>query len=389
MKIRRAIEPELKSLAARYPVVTVEGPRQSGKTTLAKMAFPDKPYRTLEDPDELLAAQTDPRGYLADLKDGAVLDEVQRAPFLLSYIQGIVDERNTPGMYVLAGSQQFHLNANVSQSLAGRTAILRLLPLTIDEADAFGGPMDVDARLHRGFYPRTYDMDLEPTRMYASYFQTYVERDVRQLINLKDLTSFRNMLRLLAGRIGSNLNLAGLANDTGVAVATIRSWLSVLGASYIIFLLEPFFENFGKRIVRSPKLYFHDVGLATYLLGIETPSQARRDPLRGGLFENMVVCELLKHRFNRGLPPNLFYFRDNVGNEVDVVIRRGNALVPVEIKSSSTFNPEYLKGIVYFRRVAQDRCADGYVLYGGAEKRNVQGISILPYVRTGEMPLHE
>jgi uncharacterized protein len=384
MLIKREMEAELKHLADAYPVVTVTGPRQSGKTTLAQMAFPDKPYCSLEDPDVLLLAESDPRAFLDEYKDGVILDEVQRAPFLLSYIQGIVDRRNRPGCFILTGSRQFDLNAAVSQTLAGRTAVLKLLPLTLSEAKAFTGVLDLDRQLLTGFYPRTYEQKLEPTKMYASYFQTYVERDVRQIINIRDLSAFRRLLRILAGRVGGLVNLSALCNDTGIAMATLKSWLSVLEASYIIFFLEPYYENFGKRLIKSPKLYFHDVGLAAYLLGIENATQMHRDPLRGGLFENMVISDLLKKRFNAGLDSNLFFFRDSKGNEVDAVLRFGAQLIPVEIKSSSTFSRDFLKGLSFFETSAAGRVSKSYVVFNGKSKKQIGNTSLIPYGAAGD-----
>ncbi len=371
--------------AKSFPVVTLLGPRQSGKTTLVQMTFPDKPYCSMEDPDTLLAAETDPRSFLAEYPDGAILDEIQRAPFLLSYIQGIVDRRREPGLYILTGSRQLNLSAHVSQTLAGRTAVLTLLPFTFDESAAFDPPAGLDERLLLGFYPRTFDGLLNPTKMYAAYFQTYVERDVRQLINIKDISAFKRMLRLLAGRVGGLLNLSSLSADTGVTLLTIKSWLSVLEASYVVFFLEPYFENFGKRLIKSPKLYFHDVGLAVYLLGIESSAQVKRDPLRGGLFENMIVSELLKKRLNRGRESNLYFFRDSKGNEVDVVVRRANELIPIEIKSSATFSKDFLKGLAFFKQIVGDRTAESYVVYGGVESRRIGETRLVPHLQAGNI----
>jgi len=386
MLVRREIERELKQLAGSYPIVTITGPRQSGKTTLSQMAFPQKTYCSLEDPENLELAQTDPRGFLDDFPKGAILDEVQRAPFLLSYIQGIVDEKKEPGFFILTGSQQLGLHSAVSQTLAGRTALLKLLPFTIAEAVTIGGKADVNTTLLRGFYPRTFDQKLNPTKMYSNYFQTYVERDARQLLNIKDLSSFRKLLRLCAGRVGNLVSFSRLSDDVGVAVATIKAWLSVLEASYIIFFLEPYYENFGKRIVKSPKLYFHDVGLATYLLGIENVEQVRRDPLKGGLFENLVICELLKRRFNAGRDSNLFFFKDGKGNEVDVIVKESTNLFPIEIKSAKTFTRDFLKGIAYFEKIAGDRVPKSYIVYGGDNKKNIGNTRLVPYQHAAQIP---
>jgi predicted AAA+ superfamily ATPase len=385
MLVKREMEKELKDLAKAYPVVTIFGPRQSGKTTLSQMVFPNKPYCSMEDPDTLLLAEADPRTFLNEYTDGVILDEVQRAPFLLSYIQGIVDKRKKPGLFILTGSRQFDLNAAVSQTLAGRTAILKLMPLTISESEAFESSVDVNDRLLKGFYPRTFDQKLDPTKMYASYFQTYVERDVRQIINIKDLSSFKRLLRILAGRVGGLVNLSGLCSDTGITAVTLKSWLSVLEASYIIFFLEPYYENFGKRLIKSPKLYFHDVGLAAYLLGIENTVQMARDPLRGGLFENMIIADMQKKRFNAGLESNLFFFRDNKGNEVDVILREGAHLLPVEIKSSTTFSKDFLKGISYFETIAGERVQESVIVYGGPTGRTLGNTKLVPYTKVGNI----
>jgi predicted AAA+ superfamily ATPase len=383
MLVKREMEKELKDLAKVYPVVTITGPRQSGKTTLTQMAFPNKPYCSMEDPDVLMLAEADPRSFLNEYPEGVIMDDVQRAPFLLSYIQGIVDKRKKPGLFILTGSRQFDLNAAVSQTLAGRTAILKLMPLTISESEIFGGFVDINDQLLKGFYPRTYEQKLDPTKMYASYFQTYVERDVRQLINIKDLSSFRRLLRILAGRVGGLVNLSGLCSDTGITAATLKSWLSVLEESYVIFFLEPYYENFGKRLIKSPKLYFHDVGLAAYLLGIENTVQMMRDPLRGALFENMVIADLQKKRFNAGLESNLFFFRDNKGNEVDVILREGAHLYPVEIKSSTTFNKDFLKGVSYFETIAGERVPESFVVFGGTTGRKIGNTKLVPYTKAG------
>ncbi len=379
MLVRRDMEPELKRAATEYPVVTVTGPRQSGKTVLVKMAFPDKPYRSLEDPDSLALAESDPRGFLREIPDGAILDEIQRQPQLLSYIQGIVDERGEAGMFILTGSHQLDLHAAVAQSLAGRTALLRLLPFTIAEAMQLGGPRELDDLLLAGLYPRIHDRKLRPTRAYGAYLQTYVERDLRQLTAIRDLAVFRRFLRLCAGRVGTTLNISSLANDTGISTPTVRAWLSVLDASYVIFLLEPYFENFGKRIIKAPKIYFHDVGIATYLLGIENANQVSRDPLRGGLFENLVVSELLKRRFNAGLESNINYFRDRRGNEVDIIWREANDLIPIEVKSGQTFHRQFLKGIRFFEALAPGRVPRSYLVYAGTREQTLGTTRLINY----------
>ncbi|MHC4525085.1 MAG: ATP-binding protein [Planctomycetota bacterium] len=382
--IRRDITNELRESAGEYPVVTVFGPRQSGKTTLAQMTFPDKLYYSLEDPDLRMAVETDPKGFLANLPEGSVLDEIQRVPQLLSYIQGIVDRANKRGMFILTGSHQPELHQSVSQTLAGRTAVLSLLPFSLAELRNYQKNWDAFELIVNGSYPRLHEEKLTPGRFFNGYLQTYVERDVRALINLKDLRQFQQFLTLLAGRIGQIINYTSLSNDVGVSATTIKNWISVLKASFIVFELPPFFENIRKRIVKSPKIYFSDVGMAAYLLGIETPDQLYRDPLRGELYENLVILEILKVRLNRGKRPELFFYRDTHGNEVDLIIRQARILIPIEIKSAATFTPDFLRGIDHFARVAGDRCTDGFILYNGNEHLTIKGTGVInPIKQTG------
>ena len=379
MTIRREIEWEFRSLLGKYPAITITGPRQSGKTTLAQMVCGDASYYNLEAPDVRAAALADPRAFLGRQKTAVVLDEIQRAPDLLSYIQVHIDKDDRPGRFILTGSQQFEVMSRVSQSLAGRTAILKLLPFTISEQARYGRNNNVDDFLLSGFYPRLYDKKLDSTRAYRNYFETYVERDLKQLAHLKDLSLFEKFVRLCAGRIGSVFVASGLANDVGVSVPTITAWASLLEASYILFFLQPFYENIGKRLIKAPKVYFYDVGLASYLLGIETLSQVERDPLRGPLFENMVVMELLKKRFNRGLASNLFFYRDNNGNEVDILLKKGNRFVPCEVKVSQTFAPDFLKGLRYLKKIMPKRVSEGYVIYGGDQEHSLDGFKVINF----------
>lgn len=376
--IPRDIAHEALQSAMEYPVLTITGPRQAGKTTLARMTFPDKPYVSLEDPDVRFAAETDPRGFLKPLRDGCVLDEVQRVPSLLSYLQGIVDEKRRNGRFIITGSHQPELHSAIAQSLAGRTAMLSLWPFSLPELRRFGGseqlgPFDL---VFKGFFPRLHRENLEPRRFFNGYLQTYVERDVRALIQLRDLSQFQKFLMLLAGRIGNVVNLASLGNDVGVSGTSIRSWLSVLEASYVLFRLPPFFENIGKRVIKSPKVYMTDVGLASYLLGIQSGEQASRDPLRGSLYENMLIAEIAKGAMNKGVRPELYFFRDSHGNEVDLLIREGGMITPVEIKSGATFSTEFIKGIERFRALRIKRVRPGFVLYDGEKRLEVNGVSI-------------
>jgi len=375
--IERDLTAELRQAAAEYPVVTLLGPRQSGKTTLARMTFPDKPWVSLEDPDVRIAAEVDPRGFLGQYPAGAILDEVQRLPVLLSYLQGCVDRQGDKGRFILTCSHQPRLHEAIGQSLAGRTAVLTLWQCSFRELGQYRSNWNPYELIVRGCYPRVHEENLDPRRFFNSYLQTYVERDVRELIQLRDLSAFQKFLVLLAGRVGQVVNLASLANDAGVSSTALRSWLSVLKASYVIFELQPYFENIYKRVIKSPKLYFADVGLAAFLLGIHTGEQASRDPLRGALYENLVIADALKSFCNAGKRPELYFYRDSHGNEVDLLIRDEGTLTPVEIKSSSTFNPDFLKGIRHFRAVAGDRVNDGILLYNGQQNFAVQGVHVL------------
>lgn len=378
---KRQIENELKSLARDYPVVSVIGPRQSGKTTLVQYVFPKKPYANLEDPDIRSLAVTDPRGFLEQYPEGAILDEIQRTPQLLSYIQTIVDKKDRKGHFILTGSHQLELQQAISQSLAGRTALLTLLPMSIDELLKSEIDLSLDDLLFKGGYPRIYKDHLDPTKAYRNYFQTYIERDLRLLINVKDLTQFERFIRICAGRVGQLLNLEEIGNEVGIASHTVKHWISILEASFIVFRLQPYFDNFGKRIIKAPKLFFTDVGLATYLLGIENKLQVSRDPLRGHLVENLIVLELMKWRLNHGLDPQLYYYRDVQKNEVDVIFKSGTYLIPIEIKSSKTYNNEFLKTLHFFQNLAGKRAPKGYLIYAGDQQQNIEGIFLLNYRR--------
>lgn len=374
--ILRDITEELTESVKEYPVTTVFGPRQSGKTTLVRMTYPDKPYFSLETPDIRMAAETDPRGFLDDIPEGAILDEIQQVPQLLSYIQSIVDEKQARGMFILTGSHQPDVHQAVSQTLAGRTALLTLFPFSLHELYNYKDNWQAFEIISKGAFPRLHQEDLDAGRFYNGYVQTYVERDVRTLINVKDLTQFQQFLTLLAGRTGQIVNYTSLGNDTGLSAVSVKKWISILKASFVVFELPPFFENIKKRTVKSPKIYFTDTGLLCHLLGIATREQAQRDPLRGGLYENFVILEVLKSFYNRGIRPDLYFYRDSHGNEVDLVIRRKRRLTPVEIKSSATFTNTFLKGIRRFREVAKTPCDEGYVFYSGEEKYHLEDVYI-------------
>ena len=384
MLIERTIKTEFKQLVESYPVVTITGPRQAGKTTLAKMEYPHYNYCNLENPETRNLAIHDPNAFFQEFPYPVIIDEIQRVPELLSYIQVIVDEKSEKGMYILTGSHQLGLNQAVSQSLAGRTALLHLLPFSINELNQAGFHQDRDDYIFKGFLPRVYKDDLEPTRAYRNYFQTYIERDLRQMIQLKNLNHFEMFLKLLAGRTGQLVNLNSLSNDIGVSGTTLKEWLSILEASFIIFRLNPYFENFGKRIIKTPKLYFTEIGLVTYLLGIEEKGQVGRDPLVGNIFENLVVIEALKARLNKGLDPNLFFYRDNNLNEVDIIYKRSRDLVPIEIKSAKTWNKDFCHGINYFRSISKN-AADGYLIYAGDLNPDLESIKVRHFSRTYEI----
>jgi predicted AAA+ superfamily ATPase len=373
MVVERELEATARTLFTRYPVLTVTGPRQAGKTTLSRQAFPDLPYVSLEAPDQRDFATHDPRGFLREYPSGAVLDEIQRAPELVSYIQEHVDAAGKNGLFVLTGSRQFRVSEAISQSLAGRTGILRLLPFSIQEALLLRPGLDTGGMLYAGFYPRLYDQGLEPTQALGDYFETYVERDVRQISEIRNLSSFRLFVKLCAGRVGQILNMQALGNDAGVSHTTVREWISVLEASYIVFLLPPLHANVSKRLIKSPKLYFYDVGLAAYLLGIESERQTLTHPLRGALFENLVVMETLKHRYNHGRRTNLHFYRDSTGQEVDLVCELADHLVAIEIKAGATVSSDYFKSLRALVGLLPERVRGQFVVYAGDREQTREG----------------
>ncbi|MBW2178527.1 MAG: ATP-binding protein [Deltaproteobacteria bacterium] len=377
--IDRTIENVFRSLADQYPVVTLTGPRQSGKTTLCQKVFPDKPYANLEAPDTRQFAIDDPRGFLDQHSEGAIFDEIQRAPGLVSYLQPLVDADQREGRFILTGSQQFEVSNTINQSLAGRTALVTLLPFSIQEIQSAYAMPAIDFLLYHGFFPRLWHKGLDPTQALGDYFETHIERDLRQLVAIKDLHVFQRFIKLCAGRIGQLLNANSLANDTGISHTTARNWLSVLEASYTIFLLQPYHRNIGKRLVKSPKLYFYDVGLAAFLLGIENEKQVSRDPLRGNLFENLIITEALKHRFNQGKKNNLYFYRDSKGNEIDLLLVSGNDIFPIEIKSGMTVTGDYFKGLKHFAKIFSDHIPRGSgLVYGGDSPQKRSDVSIFP-----------
>lgn len=377
--IKRDITKELHLLLQEYPIVTVLGPRQAGKTTLVRHTLPDYAYVSLEDPDERTLAIEDPRAFLKRYPGNTIFDEIQRAPVLLSYLQGIVDKEQKNGRFVLTGSHQLELRAAVAQSLAGRTSLLHLLPLSIDElkgaAITFGG---FEEYVLHGFLPRVHSQNQRPYRAYANYYQTYIERDVRQLIQLKDVSLFEKFIKLLAGRVGQLIDYQSLSNAVGVSANTIKQWLAVLEASYVVIKLPPYFENFGKRVIKSPKYYFTDVGLLAYLLGIETPTQVLRDPLLGNIFENLVVIEVLKQRYNKGRDADLYFFRDSNDNEIDLLCKTSDGLIGIEIKSASTWHGKFAKQLVRFA-TNNHSLYKSLVVYNGADIKLSNGVNAIHY----------
>jgi uncharacterized protein len=376
MYVKRILNKELSDMASQYPVVMITGPRQSGKTTLSKQAFSEKPYYSLENPDTRAIISSDPKAFFASNPNGAVIDEFQRYPEILSYVQGIVDERKQKGMFVLTGSNNVNMLSKISQSLAGRVAILTLLPFSIKE---IAQEYSTDEFLLNGFYPAIYADQLNPTKAYRNYYETYIERDVRQLINIKDIYSFQKFMKLCAGRTGQLFNASSLATEVGVSMSSIQAWLSALQAMYILFLVQPWYANLNKRVVKTPKLYFYDVGLSCYLMGIENITHIATHPLRGSLFENMVVVELLKKRYNTGMDNNLYFYRDNHGNEVDIVQENGYQIDLFEIKSAQTFTPHFLKGLNYFRKISPNNVGKSHLIFDGTDDITINNHNILNF----------
>ena len=364
--INREIESKLKKLAATFPVVTIEGPRQSGKTTLAKAAFPSYSYVNLEDGAARLLADRDPRGFFERFSPPLIIDEIQRVPELLSAVQYEVDKLQGNGHFILTGSHQPRLKEGIAQSLAGRTALLTLLPLSIRELARSGTTLNRDEYIFNGFLPAIYDRGQDPNDAYEAYYRTYVEKDVRQLINVTHQNEFELFVRLLAGRVGQVVNLEGMSGEVGVSSTTLKEWLSALEASFIVFKLQPYYNNFGKRFVKSPKIYFSDVGLAAHLLEITTPSQVARDPLAGGLFENLVVVEALKARLNGGWRPSLYYIRGKNGLEIDLALEIRRKLHAIEIKSASTPDASFAGNITRFAKTVHP-VESKTVVYSGDE----------------------
>lgn len=367
-------------LARGFPIVAITGPRQAGKTTLARLSFPERAYVSLEDPEQREFAHNDPRGFLNRFEHGAIIDEAQRCPDLFSYLQTLVDSHQVMGEFILTGSQHFGLHSGISQSLAGRVGLVQLLPFAMTElADANLLPDRLDKLLWTGGYPPLYDRPLSPELWFPNYVSTYIERDVHQLLAVRDLDLFQRFIRLCAARTGQLLNLSSLANDCGISHVTAREWLNVLEASYITMRLPPYHRNFGKRLVKTPKLYFLDTGLAVWLLGIHDARTLNTHAQRGALFENLVITEMIKQRFNQGQPMNLFFWRDNIGHEVDLLFERGEQLQAVEIKSGATFNNDWLTAMRKWLGFAGNSAREPWIIYGGSDSYQRQGARVIAW----------
>jgi predicted AAA+ superfamily ATPase len=380
--IPRTLETKLRELAGYYPAVLVTGPRQSGKTTLCQMAYPDRRYVSLEALDIRDFARSDPRGFLAEYADGAIIDEIQHVPELFNYLQSDIDTRPDPGRFILTGSQHFGLSQSIAQSLAGRCGILVLLPPSLEELRSFStAPADLFPLLCQGAYPRIYDRDIPAHQWLADYTATYVQRDVRQVINVSDLQIFTGFLKLCAGRTAQEINLSALGNDAGVSYNTVRSWLSVLETSYIIHRLPAWHTNIRKQVVKAPKLHFFDSGLACYLLGIREPEQLRLHPLRGAIFESWVISEIYKAGVHSGVQPSLFHYREARGLEIDLLIEQGQELATVEIKSGATTTADFFKNLKRFSdrmKSAGKTCRiRSHVVYGGDESQQRSDAQVL------------
>ncbi len=376
MVIHRNIEKAIKKEAKKYPVLALTGPRQSGKTTLLLHLFPEYEYLSLENPDTRDFAEKDPVAFLQKYNRHIILDEVQRVPKLFSYLQGTVDKSKEMGQFILSGSQNFQLMNNITQTLAGRVALFKLLPFDFQELNSVGLLAENYAKnLVKGFYPAIYDRNVAPKSYYSNYIQTYVERDVTELVNIKDIRVFRNFLGLCAARVGQLLNLNSLANECGISQPTAKSWLSILESSYIVFTLQPYFKNFNKRIVKTPKLYFYDTGLLCHLLKIFTPEKFEAHASKGSLFENMIVAEFYKRNYHQNLYENFYYWRDSAGNEVDVLIEDENATRIYEVKATQTVTTNLFKGLQHYGQLSAQKLKKG-LIYAGSDLQKRTGITV-------------
>lgn len=382
--INRNVAKTIREQAEKYPIVAVTGPRQSGKTTLLQHLFPDYTYISMENPDNRAQAQADPNGFLKIYSEKVILDEVQNVPHLFSYLQTKTDQDRIKGQYILSGSQHFPLMERITQSLAGRVALIRLLPFDFGEVKSAGlMSHEPSQAIFKGFFPAIYDWDIHPVRYFPNYVETYVERDVRSLINVKDLMLFRNFLKLCAGRIGQVLNLNSLANDCGITSPTAKAWLSILETSFITFLLPPYYRNFNKRLIKSPKLYFYDTGLACYLLGMKEAEQVESYFQKGSLFENLVIAELLKQYYHRGDLPQFYFWRDNVGNELDMLSEEFQSVDVWEMKYGATVNPDFFKGFQYLEKIEHLSIGKKTVVYGGDSPQLRHGVEVVSWFHIG------
>ncbi len=385
--VKREVSELLKKLARQFRAVAVVGPRQSGKSTLVKEVFPDKPYVSFETPSVRKFFTDDPLGFLNTYRQGALFDEAQRTPDLFSYLQEVIDSSEKRGRFVLTGSNNFVLQESITQTLAGRIGYIDLLPFNINEIGTVkrsGYGNDINTYIFKGGYPEIATGMAKVEPWFASYIRTYVERDVRQIKSIENLAAFEKLLLLCAGRTGQQLNMTNLAIEAGVNVNTVHSWLGLLQSSFIIYMLRPHHRNFNKRVVRTPKLYFYDTGLACALLGMREPKELQFNPLRGALFENLMINEMLKSRFNKGKRNNLYYWRDNTGNEIDVIIDNGKSLVPVEIKSGATVTEDFFRGTTFWQKLTGSKT--GMIVYGGDQnQKRSSGTEVIGWKNIGDL----
>lgn len=376
--IKRTIERKLLEMANKFPVIAITGPRQSGKTTLCKKLFKNHKYVSLENPDMREFAQLDAKGFIEEYRRNVIIDEIQNVPQLFSYIQGVVDDDNKAGQFILTGSQNFLLLEKISQSLAGRVYIYHLLPFSRTEMKG-KYPASLLPSMFKGGYPRIYNKSISPVDFFPSYVQTYLERDVRSIINIKNISSFSAFLKICAGRIGQLFNSATIANELGIDHKTVSSWLGLLEASFIVYRLQPWHKNFNKRIIKSPKIYFYDTGLACYLLGLKSHEEINFHFAKGALFENYVITENIKNTLNRGSSLSNYFWRDSAGNEIDMLIESGNNIKIVEIKSAKTIKQNFFKGLTYFEKIATKYNLEKFIIYGGDDSRRQFDTKILAW----------
>ena len=383
--IGRTLSEKIISIVKVFPVITLTGPRQSGKTTLVRWLFPKYEYINLENLNDLHAVQEDPLRFLkAYSSTGVIIDEAQKLPELFSYLQGIVDESKQMGKFILTGSQNFLLLEKITQSLAGRVAVLHLLPFGLCELEQAGHIQEsLDKILFTGSYPVLYDRNIEPQDYYPSYIQTYIERDVRSIKNIGNLSTFQRFIKLCAGRTGQLINFSSIGNELGINYKTVSSWISILEASFIVYLLKPHYKNFSKRLVKQSKLYFFDTGLLCSLLDIQNPVQLNSHYLRGNIFESYIVTEYIKIRYHAGLVPNAFFWRDNTGHEIDLLLEQGENLKAIEIKSGETINPDFFKGLNYFGNLSALSKENRFLIYGGLKNYRRTAAKVLSWKNLG------